>query len=112
MSLIRQARAFDQYKGGIIKCPKHAGEPLCDLPYVDHVIVIAGWGVDKATGTKYWIGRNSYGSQWGEGAEGGWFRLERGTNALNMESRVCHFGVPKKADIDAANQRFMDSVSL
>lgn len=107
-----EARAFDEYKGGIIKCPKLSGEPLCDLPYVDHVIVIAGWGVDKTTGTKYWVGRNSYGSQWGEGSEGGWFRLERGTNALNMETRYCVYGVPKKSDIDAANQRFFNSVSV
>ncbi len=85
-------------------------EPLCDLPYTDHVIVIAGWGIDKATNTKYWIGRNSYGGQWGEGSEGGWFRLERGVDALNMESHNCSFAVPAKADVDAANNRFYSSV--
>jgi hypothetical protein len=29
----------------------------------DHVVVIAGWGVDAATGMHYWVGRNSYGTQ-------------------------------------------------
>ena len=36
---------------------------MCKVDDTDHVIVIAGWGVDAATGTKYWVGRNSYGTQ-------------------------------------------------
>jgi hypothetical protein len=53
---------FNNYKGGIIDCPEHA--PLCNLrQYNDHVIVIAGWGVDAATGKEYWVGRNSYGTK-------------------------------------------------
>lgn len=53
---------FNQYRGGIITCDK-AKDKECENKASDHVVVIAGWGVDKETGTEYWIGRNSYGSQ-------------------------------------------------
>ncbi len=52
---------FDQYWGGIIKCD--SGSADCKSLDTDHVIVIAGWGVDEATQTEYWVGRNSYGTQ-------------------------------------------------
>ena len=56
---------FDKYKGGVMTCDNG---PLCNIPkYTDHVIVIAGWGVEAETGTPYWVGRNSYGTKWGEG---------------------------------------------
>lgn len=55
-----EAPQFNDYKGGIVSCK--AGKE-CRRKYTDHVIVIAGWGIDDATGTKYWIGRNSYGTE-------------------------------------------------
>jgi cathepsin X len=100
-----EAPKFDKYKGGIIKDIKT--EYNKDT---DHVIVIAGWGKDKKTGIKYWIGRNSYGNQWGEGAGGGWFRLERGVNALGMEAANCHWATPAKADVERAIQQWKQSL--
>jgi hypothetical protein len=71
--------------GGIINC---ADSPnVCKTKNTDHVVVIGGWGVDAATGLKYWVGRNSYGTQWGEGAGGGWFRLQRGKFAVLTPDR-------------------------
>ena len=39
---------FDRYKGGIMTCDSG---PLCNIPkYTDHVIIIAGFGVDPESG--------------------------------------------------------------
>jgi cathepsin X len=104
------APTFDEYKGGIITCDPETDGHWCKLKrYVDHVIVIAGYGVDKATGKKYWVGRNSYGTQWGEGAGGGWFRLERGKDYLNLESNQCAWATPAAEHVQRALQQFASS---
>ena len=81
-SMYAHSKYFADYQGGIIMDP---------TPYntTTHVVAILGWGVEG--GTTYWIGRNSYGSAWGET---GWFRLERGSNTLNMEKKSCSWAVP------------------
>jgi cathepsin X len=71
-SLNSDAWSFDAYHGGIITCPKEKGREECMSESTDHVIVIAGYGYDAELDMKYWIGRNSYGTSWGEGAGGGW----------------------------------------
>ena len=83
-SVYAHSAAFDNYSSGVIKDP---------TPYntTTHVIVVTGWGV-SSDGIKYWIGRNSYGTAWGEK---GWFMLERGTNALDIERHTCAWAVPK-----------------
>jgi len=64
------------YNGGIIDDNK----PTDDL---DHVVSVIGWGVDSATGTKYWLARNSWGEYWGEM---GFFKIKRGENQQGIES--------------------------
>ena len=49
----------------------------------NHVINLLGWGTDDVTGVEYWTGRHSGGTMFGED---GFFRIERGVNALNIES--------------------------
>lgn len=88
--------AFDQYTGGIITAsmlPQRSNS-------TDHVIVLAGFGIDAKTKTKYWVGRNSYGTRWGEGRGGGWFRLERGKDLLFIESSACSWSVPHPEDVN------------
>jgi cathepsin X len=106
-ALNSEAPAFNAYRGGIIS--------NIDPKYnflTDHVVVIAGYGVDAETGMKYWVGRNSYGSQWGEGPGGGWFRLVRGVNALAMENTTCSWGIPAAADVNRIVQQFEESVAV
>jgi cathepsin X len=55
----------------------------------DHAISIAGYGVTE-DGQKFWVGRNSWGTYWGEK---GWFRLLRGVNNLGIES-FCDWAEP------------------
>jgi cathepsin X len=111
-SVNSEPTAFDKYKGGIISCDPEVDGKLCSLTGTDHVIVIAGWGIDKPTGKKYWVGRNSYGTQWGEGAGGGWFRLERGKNYLNMETHSCKWAVPAASHVKRAMDQYAASTPL
>jgi hypothetical protein len=56
---------------------------------VDHDIEVVGWGEED--GVKFWHIRNSWGTFWGEL---GFFRLERGKNALQIESGDCWLAEP------------------
>merc|ERR1711988_1198207 len=70
-----------KYTGGIVSGP---GES------VDHVISIVGWGTEGDK--EYWIVRNSWGEYWGEM---GYVRVEKGNNALQLETQ-CAWAVPDK----------------
>merc|ERR1712072_1618318 len=72
------------YKGGVF-------EDMTGEKKIRHVVSLLGWG-EADDGTKYWIGRNSWGSYWGEN---GFFKLVRGKNNLKIESE-CACAVPKK----------------
>ncbi|CAJ0594687.1 unnamed protein product [Cylicocyclus nassatus] len=65
---IAATKAFENYAGGIYK------EATDDD--IDHIISVHGWGVDHDSGVEYWIGRNSWGTPWGEN---GWFRVVTST---------------------------------
>jgi len=64
---------------------------------IDHIMEVAGWGETPA-GLKYWVIRNSWGTYWGEA---GWAKLERGVNALMVESS-CAWAVPTWDGLDEA----------
>jgi len=78
-------KVFDAYRGGIMLNRSWKG--------LDHEVTVSGWGSEAVNGSQvpFWVVRNSFGTWWGEG---GWFRIQRGVNALGIESS-CAWGVPK-----------------
>mmetsp|Transcript_16645 Transcript_16645/g.31492 ORF Transcript_16645/g.31492 Transcript_16645/m.31492 type:complete len:396 (+) Transcript_16645:73-1260(+) len=62
---------------------------------IDHTMEVAGWG-KTASGTKYWVVRNSWGTYWGSN---GWLKLKRGVNMLLSESE-CDWAIPRFQELD------------
>lgn len=71
--LIDATTAFHAYTGGIFNDTTNSTE-------LNHAISIVGYGVEN--GVDFWIGRNSWGTYWGEK---GFFRIVKGTDNLGIE---------------------------
>ena len=87
------------YARGPVTCCLNAG-PIVNFtgsgvfasnaaPDLNHAIAVVGWGV-TATGTPYWLVRNSWGEYWGDL---GYIKIYRGNNTIGIEA-ACTFGVP------------------
>jgi len=81
---IEATSQFELYNGGVYT--EYDPEPS-----INHIIAVVGWG-QLTNGTTYWIGRNSWGTPWGED---GFFRIVRGQENYNLGIETdCGFGVP------------------
>lgn len=95
---LEATKGFRNYTGGVYFEVIH-------LPTITHQVSVAGWSVTGngetvAPGTEHWIGRNSWGTYWGEG---GWFRIQMHRHNLAIE-RDCDWGVPEPAASPARSQ--------
>lgn len=73
-----------RYRSGIWKDDSNS-----TVEDIDHDVEVVGWGEED--GIKFWRVRNSWGTFWGEM---GFFRVERGKDALFMENGDCWYPPP------------------
>ena len=83
--------AFEAYAGGVF-----SEFHLFNVP--NHEVALVGYGADDATGEEYWIGRNSWGTYWGEA---GFFRIKMHSHNLGIETD-CTFATPVDAEARVA----------
>jgi len=76
---------FEAYDGTSIFEDKTGAKSL------DHSISVVGYGTSE-DGVDYWIGRNSWGTYWGNL---GFFKIVRGVDNLGIEGN-CQYAVPKE----------------
>jgi len=67
---------------------------------LNHSIAVVGWGVDSETKIAYWIGRNSWGTYWGEH---GFFKMIMNGNNLLIETE-CTAGIPTLTKATSASK--------
>jgi len=79
LSACLNSSPMDHYKQGIIKVPTSN----CNPKQSDHCITLVGYGVEN--GTPYWLGKNSWGANWGEN---GFFRMYRGNGLCGIDREV------------------------
>lgn len=84
---IESTPGFEKYDGGV-----YSEWQMNTV--INHIVTIIGWGVDS-DGSEYWIGRNSYGLNWGDQ---GFFKLKMGKNNLGVETS-CSWGVPEAPQV-------------
>ncbi|KAJ0022178.1 hypothetical protein NQD34_009668 [Periophthalmus magnuspinnatus] len=73
---------FMHYKEGIYH---HTGltDTVNPFELTNHAVLLVGYGKCHMTGQKYWIVKNSWGTEWGEK---GYFRIRRGSDECSIES--------------------------
>lgn len=87
---------FENYKAGTIYSEKVA------WPMINHEISVVGWGYDETKGIEYWIGRNSWGTYWGDY---GFFLIEMHKDNLGIETD-CSAAIPSTKKPTAAEDHF------
>lgn len=86
LSALMDATNLQFYESGVWS-GHLANHPLvgCSTDYLDHAVLLVGYGVDTTTGTDYWTVKNSWGDKWGED---GYFRIVRGTGECGINTAV------------------------
>lgn len=85
---------FDNYDGGIYS--EHIR-----FPRINHEISVVGYGINEE-GVEYWIGRNSWGTYWGDY---GFFYMQMHSDNLGIESD-CIAGTPSATKPESNAEMF------
>lgn len=73
---------FMHYKSGIYQHTELT-DRFNPFEITNHVVMVAGYGFDSELKQKYWLVKNSWGSEWGEN---GYFRIMKGVDECAIES--------------------------
>ena len=89
LSALLDATQLQYYKGGVwtgAAKPATDGNLLsCSKNYLDHAVLITGFGVDENTGQKFFNLKNSWGADFGEE---GYVRILRGSGECGINTAV------------------------
>lgn len=87
LSVLLDATQLQFYASGVWSGKLSPDEPDylgCSKSYLDHAVLVVGYGVDAAAGP-YWTVKNSWGQGWGEE---GYFRITRNEGACGINTAV------------------------
>jgi len=80
---------WQHYKNGVYPASKCPGQ----VNKLDHAVQLVGYGIDGTTNAPFWLVRNSWASDWGEG---GYIRLAYGTNTCGVTDQPLFADFPGK----------------
>jgi len=83
VSIDASHKSFHLYRGGVYR------EAECSSVKHDHAVLVVGYGVDEASGSAYWLVKNSWGTSWGDA---GYIKIAKDEN--NMCAIASHASYP------------------
>ena len=81
LSIALNAKMLQTYSGGVID----ATEAQCPSSWINHCVLLVGYGTDSSLGLDFWVAQNSWGKAWGES---GYFRIRRGNGTCGVNCYI------------------------
>jgi hypothetical protein len=84
VSICVEASVWQTYRSGILTPTSGCKSRYAAL---NHCVQLTGYGIDGATGAKFWSARNTWAESWGEQ---GYIRLAYGQNTCGVADEATH----------------------